>query len=30
MIESGVREADFESTELAAGSTVRPRERRRR
>ncbi len=30
MIESGVRESDFEGNDLAAGSTVRPRDRRRR
>lgn len=30
MIESGVREADFDGIDLAAGSTIRPRDRRRR
>jgi glucose-1-phosphate adenylyltransferase len=30
MIESGVRESDFESGDVASGSTVRPRERRGR
>ena len=30
MIESGVRESDFDGGDVASGSTVRPRERRRR